>query len=115
MPPPMNPWGLNYPLVSPPPPGGVFSGHGAGRNTPVFGNMAKKKIPPQPVQPQPPAQPPPPPQPPDSRQEEERLVPAIPLPNRSPGGPGMKPGSFTPTSPVGRPPSPGKCSKYFKS
>ncbi|XP_069701486.1 probable helicase with zinc finger domain isoform X2 [Periplaneta americana] len=107
LPPPLNPWSLNYPLVSPPAPGGIFP-PAPGRNTPV-GWHSKKKTAAQPAAPIPPPQPPPPPpsQPPDSRLEDERLVSVIPLPNRSPGSSGIKPSSFTPTPQGPSPPSPG--------
>lgn len=103
-PPPLNPWGLSYPIVSPTAPGSMFSGHGAGQNAPVGwpANVAaasgKKKAaallpPPPPPQQQP--------QPPDSRLE------ANSVPNRSPGNSGIQPGSFTSTPQESSPASPG--------
>lgn len=108
--PALNPWSLNYPLVSPAP-GGMYPVHGTGQNTPVGWPTAmaaasgKKKIapppPPLPLSPPPPPPPQPLPQSSDSRLEGNLL------PDRSPSGVGIKPKSFTPTSQGPSPASPG--------
>lgn len=103
--PPLNPWSLNYPLVSPPAPGSMFSVHGTGQNAPVGWptNVAaasgKKKIAAPPLPLSPPPQPIP--------QSSDSRLDANPLPDRSPGGTGIKPRPFTPTSQGPSPASPG--------
>ncbi|XP_066992775.2 probable helicase with zinc finger domain isoform X2 [Anabrus simplex] len=72
------PWGINYPLVSPPGSSGIVPALAAGRNTPI---EWKKK----------------PQQPPigsDPRREEHRIPPGVQTHVRSPGG--MKPAVFMP-------------------